>query len=117
MKKHYIGFLSTLFLIAACSSGISTVAAEPTASTPPISESTVLKIIEPTTETQKEIVLLDFAISPDGKTLAVYLNTGIYLYNVETSEKTTFYEFESDKYYSELNSWGVIYPLLARQAH
>jgi len=84
---------------------------EPTVSTTLVSESTIaIKTTEPTTETINETVLLDFSISPDGKKLAVYLNTGVYLYDVETSKRAIFYEFESGEYYSALNAWGTIYP-------
>ena len=58
-------------------------------------------------------MLLDFALSPDGTKLAVYLNTGIFLYDIETLDYTTFEEFKSDKYYSQLNSLGEYYPSLS----
>jgi WD40 repeat protein len=110
MKSQYISFLSILFLITACSSSISTAIVEPTASTTLISNTAVVQTIATRTKTTNKIVLLDFAISPDGKKLAVYLNTGVYLYDVQTSKRTAFYEFESDEYYSDLNASATIYP-------
>jgi len=110
MKSQYSSFLAILFLFTACSSGTSSVIVEPTASTTLVSEPTTVKTVEPTTRAKNEIVLLDFAISPDGKKLGVYLNTGVYLYDIETSNRTAFYKFKTDEYYSELNAWATIYP-------
>lgn len=110
MKSQYISLLSILFIITACSSGTSTAVVEPTGSTILVTEPTTVKTVKPTAETKTEVVLLDFGISPDGKNLAVYLNTGVYLYDVATMEKTAFYEFESDEYYSKLNAGATIYP-------
>lgn len=45
-----------------------------------------------------EEVLLDFALSPDGSKLAAFLNTGVFLYNTQTLEKTVFQEFNSNDY-------------------
>jgi WD40 repeat protein len=101
-----------LFLFTACSSGTFSVIVEPTVSTTLVSKSITVITVEPTMRVKNEVVLLDFAISPDGKKLAVYLNTGVYLYDVETSKRTAFYEFESDEYYSELNAGATIYPPL-----
>lgn len=112
MRSQYSSFLSMLFLFTACSSGTSSIIIEPTISTTLVSEPTTVKTVEPVTGAKNEIVLLDFAISPDGKKLAVYLNTGVYLYDIETSKGTAFYEFESDEYYSELNAGATIYPPL-----
>lgn len=114
MKPQYISLLSILFLVTACSSAVSPVMAEPVDSTALVSGPIIaVKTVEPTTETKNETALLDFAISPDGKKLAVYLNTGVYLYDVETLERTTFYEFESKEYYSKLNAGATIYPPFA----
>ncbi|MFN8412434.1 MAG: WD40 repeat domain-containing protein [Anaerolineales bacterium] len=101
MKKLHLIFLSILFFIPACTSKPSTVVPEPTASITPIQEPT---------QVNKKAILLDFAISPDGNNLAIYLNTGVYLYNVKTMKKAAFYRFESDEYYSKLNEVGTIYP-------
>lgn len=110
MKNQYISLLSILFLITACNSSTPIVLPEATLSTTIVSPPTAVKPIEPTTEAKTEVVLLDFAISPDGKQLAIYLNTGVYMYDVATSERTAFYEFESSEYYSELNAGPTIYP-------
>jgi WD40 repeat protein len=83
---------------------------EPTVSAVLASQPTIINTVEPTIETKNEIVLLDFAVAPDGKKLAVYLNTGVYLYDIETTKRTAFYEFESDEYYSALNAGTTIYP-------
>jgi WD40 repeat protein len=112
MKSQYSNFLSMLFLCTACSSGASSVIVEPAASTPLVAEPGLVKTAEPAVRAKNEVALLDFTISPDGKKLAVYLNTGVYLYDVETSKRTAFYEFESDEYYSELNTGATIYPPL-----
>ncbi len=110
MKTQHIGILSILLLITACGSDTSAVIVEPTVSDTPVSESVAIKTVVPTVETKNEIVLLDFAISPNGKELAVYLNAGVYLYDIATKKRTVFYEFESDEYYSELNAGATIYP-------
>lgn len=110
MKSQRISFLSILLLITACSSQAPTVMVEPTVLATHVPEPSSMNTVEPTIENKHEMVLLDFAISPDGRNLAVYLNTGVYLYDIETAARTAFYEFESDEYYSELNSVATIYP-------
>ena len=47
-------------------------------------------------------VILDVAISPDSSTLAIYANTGIYLYDIETLEKIVFQEVGNDDFRSRL---------------
>lgn len=47
-------------------------------------------------------VILDVALSPDSSTLAIYANTGIYLYDIETLEKIVFQEVGNDDFRSRL---------------
>jgi WD40 repeat protein len=112
MSIHHISLFSILFLITACNSTISPVLVEPTKGMSFTAVPTITSSTEPTLETGTENVLLDFALSPDGKNLAVYLNTGIYLYDVQTSEQIIFSEFETGEYYSQLNSNAWYYPPL-----
>lgn len=78
-----------------------------------VTEPAFTGIAEPTTEPNKKKILLDFALSPDGKYLAVYLNTGVYIYDNGTLDYVAITEFESDKYYSQFNSYGEYYPPLS----
>ena len=52
--------------------------------------------------------ILDFALSPDGDVIAIYKNTGIYLYNLSAMEMTPFVEFDNSDY-SKLNSGAVAF--------
>ncbi len=108
MNNQRISFLSIILLITACSSVTPTIMVEPTVSL--TSQPTAINAVEPTNETKNEIVLLDFAVAPDGKKLAVYLNSGVYLYDIETTKREAFYEFESDEYYSGFDLGVTIYP-------
>lgn len=105
MKK-----ISLLFLLSvmACSPQVTITPEEKINSTPQVLDiNTATPVL---TQTHSETVILDFAVSPNGDKLAVYLNTGVYLYDIKTLQRVTFYEFESDEYYSELNFHGTIYP-------
>src|SRR5215207_1564942 len=98
MRIYWVCFLSILFLISSCNS-YEALPVVKSAVTYSSLESTPTESIELTSELASEIVLLDFALSPDGKRLAIYLNTGVYLYDIETSDYITLSKFESDKYY------------------
>lgn len=111
MKKHFASLLSILVFFSSCSPYVSPVLNEPTESISFTLEST--KAVGPTTESKSETVLLDFALSPDGTKLAIYLNTGIFLYDVETLDYIALEEFKSHEYYSQLNSPGEYYPSLS----
>ena len=111
MRIYWVCFLSILFLISSCNS-YEALPVVKSAVTYSSLESTPTESIELTSELASEIVLLDFALSPDGKRLAIYLNTGVYLYDIETSDYITLSKFESDKYYSRLNAGGHYYPPL-----
>ena len=112
MKTKIVLFLSSLLYITSCTSTASPTAVETTeeisATFTPIPTNTVAS----TTETKDEKVLLDFALSPNGKILAIYLNSGVYFYDTETLKQETFLEFETDEYYAKLNSGGMWYPPL-----
>ena len=90
MKAHSIWILLVLFIISSCVSDFSSTPLKPTEGIHPTPEPSPVWIAEPTIETKSEKVLLDFALSPDGKSLAVYLNTGVDFYDVETQKQETF---------------------------
>jgi WD40 repeat protein len=46
-------------------------------------------------DTHIEEVLLDYAFSPNGATLGIYTNVGVYLYDLATMKETTFIEFDN----------------------
>ena len=45
-----------------------------------------------------EIVLLDYAFSPSGDKLALFDNSGIYIYDLTSMQKTSFLEFDNSNY-------------------
>lgn len=45
-----------------------------------------------------ERVLLDYAFSPNGDRLALFDNSGVYIYNLITTQKTSFLEFDNSDY-------------------
>jgi WD40 repeat protein len=53
-------------------------------------------------------VMLDFALSPDGSKIAVYLNSGVFIYDTHTLEKRMFKVFLSGDY-SRLLSGAVAF--------
>ena len=57
-----------------------------------------------------EIVLLDYALSPDGDRLAVYDNTGVFVYKLDTMQKVTLTEF-NDSNYSTFLSGAIAFSL------
>jgi WD40 repeat protein len=59
-------------------------------STKPISTEII-----PTSTPLSEDKILDFALSTDGTKLAIYANTGIYIYDTETLSKTVFQDFRN----------------------
>lgn len=62
-------------------------------------------------DTHIEEVLLDYAFSPDGATLGIYTNVGVYLYGLTTMKETTFIEFDDkDKPYATRDGGtGLVY--------
>jgi WD40 repeat protein len=67
--------------------------------------------IEPTKiiEQQKSArVLLDYAFSPDGKRLALFKNTGIYIYDLNSMQESIFLEFDNDVY-TQIRSGAVAF--------
>ena len=110
VKKYFLNLLSILFILTSCNPYTLPTLAGPDTLTPLVTETVTTKTIEPTDEFGNKKVILDFALSPDGTQLAIYLNTGVYIYDVKTLNHTTFSEFESEEYYSEFNSDGYYYP-------
>lgn len=49
-------------------------------------------------QSKGEIVLLDYAFSPTGDKLAVLDNSGVYIYDLSTKQKTSFLEFDNNNY-------------------
>jgi WD40 repeat protein len=83
---------------------------EPTAEVAPSTTPFVIpaNTAEETKENPLKIVLLDYALSWDGKVLATYTNTGIYFYELPSMKKSIFLEFE-DSNYSELHSGAIAF--------
>jgi len=52
--------------------------------------------------------ILDFAVSPNGEIIAIYENTGVFLYTLATMAKTQFVAFETSDY-SRLRSGAVAF--------
>jgi hypothetical protein len=52
------------------------------------------------TQASSELVLLDFALSPDGSQIAIYTNIAIYVYDLASMNRSTLVEFETDDYSS-----------------
>jgi WD40 repeat protein len=49
-------------------------------------------------ESKGEVVLLDYAFSPSGDKLALFENSGVYIYDLRTMQRTGFLEFDSRDY-------------------
>lgn len=112
--KLTLSFLVTAFFCASClpnSVFISTEIPKPDKTiVPPV-------VIETSTHQPETILvtptpiyqptILDSALSTDGKTLAVYTNSEISLYNTETLEKTIFFEFPNGNYSEQLHAGAV----------
>lgn len=49
-------------------------------------------------QSKGEVVLLDYAFSPSGDKLALFNNSGIYIYDLTTMQKTSFLEFDNSNY-------------------
>jgi WD40 repeat protein len=49
-------------------------------------------------QSKGEIVLLDYAFSPTGDKLALLDNSGVYIYDLSTTQKTSFLEFDNSNY-------------------
>jgi WD40 repeat protein len=95
MKIQFVGFLVISFVLTSCA------LARP------------LNPIEVTLPTitslpLPEEVVLDFALSPDGSKIAVFLNTGIYIYSTKTLDETKFQEFYSNDF-SRLLSGAIAF--------
>ena len=76
-----------------------------------VSEPTSTVIVTSTAEPKIDNRIFDFALSPDGENLAIYVNTGVYVYNVKTLEFIKFEEFGSKKHPSDfdpMHSSGAI---------
>lgn len=110
MKFHHCRFLVALFLIVSCSPNAFPNSVTSTESVFPSPQAAFTNTVEPTLEPEHEKVLLDFALSPSGENLAVYLNAGVYVYNVESLDSITLSEFDSTEYYSKLHTGGYYYP-------
>jgi WD40 repeat protein len=59
-------------------------------------------------ENPLKIVLLDYALSWDGKVLATYTNTGVHFYDLPSMKNSLFLEFE-DGNYSEIRSGAIAF--------
>jgi WD40 repeat protein len=111
MKIHFFSLLfSVTLLIVSCSPSETNVVITPIAITHFTPEQTPALSVKELPDSVDEIVILDFALSPDGQELAVYQNIGVFIYNTETLERTTLIDFESDIYYSQLDNHGMYYP-------
>ncbi|MEW5940796.1 MAG: WD40 repeat domain-containing protein, partial [Chloroflexota bacterium] len=92
----------TVLLASAISVSCSRTGNQPFAETP---ESIAME--SPTLVSTDEPRILDVAVSPDGTKLAVYANTGVHIYDMDSLNKTTLLEFESPDY--EENSGAIAF--------
>ena len=72
----------------------------------PLSTSTTTEA--PFNDTHIEEILLDYAFSPDGATFGIYTNGGVYLYDLATTQETTFIEFDNKDNQASLIKGGAI---------
>jgi WD40 repeat protein len=83
MKIKTIGILIVVISLLSC--------------TQPPTELPVLSNNE-TVQSKGEIVLLDYAVSPNSDKLALLDNTGVYIYDLTSIQKTSFLEFDNNDY-------------------
>lgn len=61
-------------------------------------------------DTHIEEILLDYAFSPDGATLGIYTNGGVYLYDLVTMQETAFIKFDNkDNQYSLIKGGAIAF--------
>ena len=93
-------FLIIVFFgfIVACDSVVDTAVFQPTeiAIVPTATLLPSSKTLSPNDnkDSEEDIVLLDYTLSPDGKTLATYTNKRVEFYDIEMMESTIFMEFD-----------------------
>ncbi|MFN8435348.1 MAG: WD40 repeat domain-containing protein [Anaerolineales bacterium] len=108
MKSKIYALCVAMFCLSSCQNPsvaqVSTMEVFPS-STPPVTQTYTNKESE---NNQPKTVLLGYALSWDGKTLATYTNTGIYFYDLPTMRKTNFLEFDNSEY-SDLRSGGIAF--------
>lgn len=83
MKIKTIGILITVISLVSC--------------TPPPTELPVVSKNE-IVQSKSEIVLLDYAFSPNSDKLALLDNIGVYIYDLTSMQKTSFLEFDNSDY-------------------
>ena len=104
MKTKQISLLLIVFFLIGCRPN----AIRPESTSVP---TTVKTSVEPTKKIkQRESagVLLDYAFSPDGKRLAVFENTGIYIYDLNSMQESIFLEFDNADY-TQIRSGAVAF--------
>ncbi len=102
MKPHNL-IIPTLLLLHLVFIGCVTKSASSTFVTP------TSTVTVPTKSAVINNVLLDFALSPDGSKLAVYTNSGIYIYDIEMLTKVTFSEFSNLDYQPRLWAGAIAF--------
>jgi WD40 repeat protein len=103
--KNVVTVWLVAFSLASCAPTANVVPTEttiPTSTFTPISPTSTItstpfnRMVTINGAVEKKI--LDIALSPEGKKLAIYANTGVYIYNTNTLEKTTFQRFDNFNY-------------------
>ena len=104
-RKSAVKVLLIVFIISACTSAVKVTPTE-TLVFPTTPTTTT---ITPTTTPSSENKILDIALSADGNKLAIYANSGVYIYDTETLSKTVFQEFRN-LYYDKYSKYKGVEP-------
>lgn len=105
-RKSVVQAVLIVFILSACTPAVKVAPTEaPIPSITPISTEII-----PTSTLISEDKILDFALSADGTKLAIYANTGVYIYDAETLSKTVFQDFRNLYYgkYKDKEPFGAI---------